>query len=212
MGERRGLKYIWRTVPRAPQTFFSAIKDVHPAMAQVMYARGLDAPDLCADFLGGICRDADDPLLLADMPKAVERLVRAQRDQEQVAVFTDYDADGVNSAAVLTSGLRLVGIEPRVRIPNRFLDGYGLTTSAVDELADAGARVIVTADCGSTAHDAAEFALRRGVDLIVTDHHQCPAQLPPAYALVNPWRSDCSYPCDYLCGAGVAFKLVQALA
>ncbi|HET6315977.1 MAG TPA: single-stranded-DNA-specific exonuclease RecJ, partial [Chloroflexota bacterium] len=212
MGERRGFKYLWRTVPRAPQQLFETVRDVHPAMVQVMFNRGLDGPGVCSDFLAGICRDADDPLLLADLPRAVDRLVQARDRGEQVAVFTDYDADGVNSAAVLATGLRMVGIEPRVRIPNRFLDGYGLTTASVTELADAGANVIVTADCGSTAHEAALLAKARGIDLIVTDHHQCPSELPQSYALVNPWRPDCDYPCDYLCGAGVAFKLVQALA
>jgi single-stranded-DNA-specific exonuclease len=212
MGERRGLKYIWRTVPRAPNGLFDAIGELHPAMVQVMYSRGLQAPDVCFDFLAGICRDPDDPLLLADLSRAVDRLVLARQRRENVAVFTDYDADGVNSAAVLATGLRMVGIEPRVRIPNRFVDGYGLTTAVVNELAQAGAQVIVTADCGSTSHAAADAARALGVDLIVTDHHQCPPELPSAYALVNPWRVDCEYPCDYLCGAGVAFKLVQALA
>src|SRR5207248_10190081 len=98
-------------------------------------------------------------------PRAVARLVKARELGEAVAIFTDYDADGVNSAAVLATGQRMVGIEPRVRIPNRFVDGYGLTIAAVNELADAGAQVIVTADCGSTAHDAAELARQRGVDL-----------------------------------------------
>jgi len=212
MSERRGLKYIWRTQPRAPQQLFDTIKGVHPAMVQVMFTRGLEEPDLCEDFLAGVCRDPDDPQLLQDVPKAVERLVRAQRTREQVAVFTDYDADGVNSAAVLSSGLRMVGIQPRVRLPNRFVDGYGLTPAIVEELAAAGAQVIITADCGSTSHAAADLARELNVDLIVTDHHQCPDQLPDAFALVNPWRPDCGYPCDYLCGAGVAYKLVQALA
>jgi single-stranded-DNA-specific exonuclease len=212
VAERQGLKYIWRTVPRAPQALFASVRDVHPAMVQVMFTRGLQAPDLCADFLAGICRDADDPHLLADVPLAVARLVRAQERGEQVAVFTDYDADGVNSAAVLATGLRMMGIEPRVRLPNRFVDGYGLSESIVAELAAAGANVIVTADCGSTSHAAATLARKLGVDLIITDHHQCPSELPDAYALVNPWRPDCGYPCDYLCGAGVAFKLLQALA
>ncbi|MBV9582321.1 MAG: single-stranded-DNA-specific exonuclease RecJ [Chloroflexi bacterium] len=212
MSERRGLKYIWRTVPRAPATLFADVQDVHPAMVQVMFTRGLSQPDLCEDFLAGVCRDPDDPELLQDVPRAVERLVTAQRTREAVAVFTDYDADGVNSAAVLATGLRMVGIEPRIRLPNRFVDGYGLTPPIVDELADGGARVIITADCGSTSHAAADLARQRGVDLIITDHHQCPDVLPDAYALVNPWRPDCGYPCDYLCGAGVAFKLVQALA
>jgi single-stranded-DNA-specific exonuclease len=212
MGDRRGLKYIWRTVPRAPSDLFQAMRDVHPAMVQVMYSRGLEQPDQCLDFLAGVCRDPDDPHLLKDMSRAVDRLVRARQDHEEVAVFTDYDADGVNSAAVLATGLNMVGIEPRIRLPNRFVDGYGLTPAIVEELAAAGARVIVTADCGSTSHAAAELARERGVDLLVTDHHQCPTELPGAYALINPWRSDCGYPCDYLCGAGVAFKLVQALA
>src|SRR5919201_5190960 len=181
-------------------------------MVQVMYTRGLDAPDLCNDFLAGVCRDSDDPHLLADLPRAVDRLVQARQRGESVAVFTDYDADGVNSAAILATGLRMVGIEPRVRIPNRFIDGYGLPTAAVQELAENGAQVIVTADCGSTSHAAAELARALSVDLIITDHHQCPTELPDAYALVNPWRPDCGYPCDYLCGAGVAYKLVQALA
>jgi single-stranded-DNA-specific exonuclease len=212
MAERKGMRYIWRTAPRAPETLFSAVKDLHPAMVQVMFGRGLESPDLCADFLAGVCRDPDDPHLLADLPRAIARLVEAKERGEQVAVFTDYDADGVNAAAVLATGLSMVGIEPLVRIPNRFLDGYGLTVEAVEELASRGARVIITADCGSTAHDAASRARDLGIDLIVTDHHQCPPELPPAYALVNPWRSDCAYPCDFLCGSGVAFKLLQALA
>ncbi len=191
---------------------FDNVTNVHPAMVQVMYSRGLGDADLCADFLAGVCRDPDDPHLLKDVDRAVERLVHAQKNEEQVAVFTDYDADGVNSAAVLATGMRMVGIEPRVRLPNRFVDGYGLTEPIVAELAAAGANVIVTADCGSTAHAAADLARKLGVDLIITDHHQCPPELPNAYALVNPWRLDCEYPCDYLCGAGVAFKLMQALA
>ena len=97
MSERRGLKYIWRTVPRAPSTLFQSVKDVHPAMVQVMFGRGLDSADLCEDFLAGICRDPDDPGLLADLPRAIERLVRARERGDLVAVFTDYDADGVNA-------------------------------------------------------------------------------------------------------------------
>jgi single-stranded-DNA-specific exonuclease len=212
MADRRGLKYIWRTLPRAPQALFSAVRDVHPAMVQVMYSRGLGQADLCADFLAGVCRDPDDPHLLKDVPRAVERLGYARERAEPVAVFTDYDADGVNSAAVLATGLQMMGIEPKVRLPNRFVDGYGLTPAVVAELAAVGAKVIVTADCGSTSHAAADLARQLGVDLIITDHHQCPAELPNAFALINPWQPDCGYPCDYLCGAGVAFKLVQALA
>src|SRR6266700_4513345 len=191
MSDRRGLRYIWRTAPRAPQALFETVRDVHPAMVQVMFSRGLEETDRCHDFLAGVCRDPDDPHLLQDVPLAVDRLVSARANGERVAVFTDYDADGVNSAAVLTTGLRMVGIEPSVRLPNRFVDGYGLTPSIVEELAGAGANVIITADCGSSSHAAADLARKHGVDLIVTDHHQCPEELPSAYALVNPWRPDC---------------------
>src|SRR6185312_10849311 len=112
----------WRTKPRAPEALFSSVLDVHPAMVQVMFTRGLAEADVCADFLAGVCRDPDDPHLLVDVPKGVQRLVQARQRGEQVAVFTDYDADGVNSAAVLATGLRMVGIEPQVRLPNRFVD------------------------------------------------------------------------------------------
>src|SRR5262252_4567772 len=104
MSERRGLRYIWRSVPRAPQTLFETVRDVHPAMVQVMYTRGLEQAELCQDFLAGVCRDPDDPQLLKDVDRAVSRLVVARQAGESVAVFTDYDADGVNSAAVLTTG------------------------------------------------------------------------------------------------------------
>ncbi len=212
MGERQGLRYLWRTAPRAPLDLFQALGDLHPAVVQVLYARGLDSRDACTDFLAGVCPDSDEPTLLADLPRAVERLVQARERGETVGVFTDYDADGVNAAAVLATGLRQVGINPLVRLPNRFADGYGLTEASVTELAGRGARVILTADCGSSSHAAADLARELGVDLIVTDHHQCPPTLPDAYALVNPWRPDCAYPSDHLCGAGVAFKLLQGLA
>ncbi len=212
MGERRGLKYVWRTAPRAPAELFETVTDLHPALVQVLFARGVNSPDLCADFLAGVCRDADDPMLLADLPRAAERLVEARERGETVAVFTDYDADGVNAAAILATGLRMLGLDPLVRLPNRFRDGYGLTEAAVAELAQRGARVILTADCGSTSHAAADLARELGVDLLITDHHQCPPVLPDAYALVNPWRPDCTYPSRHLCGAGVAYKLLQGLA
>ncbi|MCC6495473.1 MAG: DHH family phosphoesterase, partial [Propionibacteriaceae bacterium] len=212
MAERRGVRYLWRTAPRAPEGLFTSLPEVHPALVQVMHGRGLTTSDACGDFLAGVSREADDPLLFADMDRAIERLVRARKAGEQVAIFTDYDADGVNAAAILATGLRQLGIDPLVRLPNRFVDGYGLTEQAVQELAGRGARVILTADCGSTSHAAAMLARRLGVDLLITDHHQCPPTLPDAYAVVNPWRPDCGYPCDYLCGAGVAYKLLQALA
>src|SRR5205823_4130207 len=111
---RQGLKFIWRTHPRAPTTLFEEMAEsassLHPALVQVLHARGLQSPDLCLDFLAGVSRDRDDPALMKDLPRAVERLVEARERRERIAIFTDYDADGVGSAAVLVTGFRMVGI------------------------------------------------------------------------------------------------------
>ncbi|MBI4492523.1 MAG: single-stranded-DNA-specific exonuclease RecJ [Chloroflexi bacterium] len=211
--QRRGLRAKWELSPLAPPELFEALRGALPAVAiQVLYTRGLRDREAILDFVLGVHRAPEDPALLVDLERAIERLERARERGERVAVFTDYDADGINAAAVLATGLRRVGIEPLVRLPNRFTDGYGIQPQSVDELAERGATVIVTADNGTSAFAAAERARERGVDLIVTDHHQCTHSLPPAYALLNPHRPDDGYPFKGLCGAGVAYKLLQGLA
>lgn len=211
--QRRGMLAKWEVAPLAPKWLFAELRGaLHPAAVQALYSRGLSDGEAILAFVRGERRASEEPELLLDLPRAVERLRRARERGELVAVFTDYDADGINAAAVLATGLRRVGIMPLVRLPNRFTDGYGIQPESVDELADRGARVIVTADNGSSAFSAAARAVERGVDLIVTDHHQCPPDLPPAYALLNPHRPGDPYPCKGLCGAGVAYKLLQGLA
>lgn len=210
---RHGLRAAWELSPLAPRALFDQLRGhLHPAAIQALYARGLRDRGAILGFVGGERRASEEPDLLLDLGRAVERLQTARARGELVAVFTDYDADGINAAAVLAAGLRQVGIEPLVRLPNRFTDGYGIQPESVDELADQGARVIVTADNGSSAFRAAVRAREREVDLIVTDHHQCPPALPPAYAVLNPHRPGDAYPFKGLCGAGVAYKLLQGLA
>ena len=153
-----------------------------------------------------------DPLLLPDIEKARDRVIRAIRNNEHIVVFSDYDADGIPGAVVLSDLFRRVGYENiSFYIPHRHDEGYGLNIEAIEEIAERGAKLMITIDCGIT--DLAEVALakERGVDVIITDHHEPKEELPDAYAIVNPKRADSAYPFKGICGSAVAFKLVQAI-
>lgn len=157
-------------------------------------------------------REKHDPFLLPDMDKAVRRLVKAQRQKERVVIYGDYDIDGLTASTVLQESLTKFGIETEVFIPNRFVEGYGLSRAAIEKLAnEGGAQLIVTVDCGSLSHAEIARANELGVDVIVTDHHSVADTMPPAVAVINPKRIDHEYPFIDLAGVGVAFKLVQAL-
>lgn len=178
----------------------------------VLTARGLTDPKVRQAFLhpdyDGTCHD---PFLLPDMDKAVERLVRAHAGKERVVIYGDYDIDGLTASTVLLDSFRAFGIDARVFIPNRFIEGYGLSRAAIETLAGEGAELIVTVDCGSLSHKEIARANELGVDVIVTDHHSVAETMPDAVATINPKRPDHNYPFIDLAGVGVAFKLVQAL-
>ncbi|MDP2361790.1 MAG: single-stranded-DNA-specific exonuclease RecJ [bacterium] len=152
-----------------------------------------------------------DPFLMAGMADAVGRLRRAIDQRERILVFGDYDADGVTAATLLRQGLADLGARVAVRLPHRVGEGYGLQGSQVEEIIAAGAKLLITADNGSSAHEALALAARSGLDVIVVDHHHCPAELPPAVAVLNPRRADCPYPFKSLAAVGVAWKLLAAL-
>src|SRR5439155_12472851 len=152
-----------------------------------------------------------DPMALADMPVAVERLMAAIARKDRIAIHGDYDVDGITSTVILRRALELLGADVVHFIPERLRDGYGLQPSAIERLHADGVALVVSVDCGIRGADAARRARELGVDLIVTDHHEPEAALPPALAVINPKRSDCTYPEKYLAGVGVALKLVQAL-
>ena len=182
-----------------------------PLIAAVLNVRGLGDPGVARDFLD--CSDAlmGDPLMMTDMPQAVMRIMKAIATGEKVAVYGDYDVDGITSTCMLTDYLRRRGLECEYYIPDRMEEGYGLNTSAIAALGERGVSLIITVDCGVTTVEEAAFAADLGIDMIVTDHHECREELPDVIAVVDPKRPDCNYPSRDLAGVGVAFKLLCAL-
>ena len=184
---------------------------VEPVVARLLCQRGLGDPEAAARFLKPALKHLHDPSLLADMNVAVERILGAVARKERIAIHGDYDVDGITSTVILRRALEMLGADVVHFIPERFRDGYGLQPAAVERLHADGVALIVSVDCGIRGADAARRARELGVDLIVTDHHEPDTELPPAFAVINPKRRDCSYPDKNLAGVGVALKLVQAL-
>jgi single-stranded-DNA-specific exonuclease len=178
---------------------------------QILAARGLQG-DVRARFLTPDYTTRHDPFLLPDMKVAVDRLVTARERQDVIMIYGDYDIDGLTATTVLLDSFEAFGyVNVEAFIPNRFVEGYGLTVDAVERIAATGARLIVTVDCGSLSEKEIVRANELGVDVIVTDHHNVAPVQPPAVAVINPKRPDHAYPFIDLAGVGVAFKLVQAL-
>jgi len=178
---------------------------------KILLARGI-TPENRALFLSPDYAVKHDPFLLPDMQKAVDRLIIARAQQEHITIYGDYDIDGLTATTLLADAMGSFGFEHVATfIPNRFVEGYGLTIDAIERIAADGTQLIVTVDCGSLSHKEIERANELGVDVIVTDHHNVAATPPPAIATINPKRTDHSYPFIDLAGVGVAFKLVQAM-
>lgn len=157
--------------------------------------------------------DLHDPYLLLDMDKAVNRIKKAHKDKERVMIFGDYDVDGVTSTSILMHFFAKIGLTATYRLPDRVKDGYGLKTYFADEAKELWVTLIITVDCGTRDIEVVKHAKELGVDVIITDHHAVPEEIPKeAVALINPKRSECKYSYKNLAGAGVAFKLMQALA
>lgn len=179
-------------------------------VCRVLWARGHTTKEDCNHFFFDAAA-LENPFLLKDMDKAVERVSGAVERRERIAVYGDYDCDGVTATALLTGYFQSVGADAVFYIPSRERDGYGLNRAAVKSLADMGVGLIVTVDNGISAHDEIEYANSLGMDVVVTDHHTPRDTLPPAVAVVNPHRADCPSPYKDLAGVGVALKLVCAL-
>lgn len=188
---------------------------VAPPVARLLAQRGIADPQDAHRFLHPSIQDLHDPLLLRDMDVAVARINRALDAGETIAVYGDYDVDGVTSAALLGRVLGKLAKHPDTilaRVPHRARDGYGLSPNTMDALHADGATLVISADCGISARDAADRARALGMDLIITDHHEPGDRLPDACAVINPKRADCPYPFRELAGVGVAFKLGEAVA
>jgi single-stranded-DNA-specific exonuclease len=179
--------------------------------ARVLVHRGLSDPAAAARFLRPSLDDLHDPLAMRDMPRAIERLQAAIRNREKILIYGDYDVDGTTSVVVLTKAIELAGGAAEYHVPHRLKDGYGMRPEVVERAAAEGVKLIISVDTGIRAGDVVRRAAELSIDVIVTDHHLPEAELPPAVAVLNPNRPDCLYPEKNLCGAGVTFKLVQAL-
>ena len=209
------IERLW--VPRNETPDFSAIGEFEqqlqfsPLVARLLIGRNYSI-ESARQFLSARLTDLPDPFLLPDMEIAVDRLQAAIEKGDKIAVHGDYDVDGITGTVLLFAGLReLGGAEMDYHIPLRLRDGYGLSAEAIKEAAVQGTKVIVSVDCGVSAHAEAELAKERGIDLIITDHHQPPPTLPDAFALINPQRQDSQFPFQNLAGVGVAFFLLVAL-
>jgi single-stranded-DNA-specific exonuclease len=179
--------------------------------ACLLSIRGLGDLDLARRFLKPSLDDLHDPFALADMGRAVDRILVAIEGRERIAIHGDYDVDGVTSTVILRRALELLGADVTHFIPERLRDGYGLQPAALERLHAEGVHLVISVDCGIRGVDAALRAKALGIDLIITDHHEPDTELPPAFAVVNPKRHDCTYPDKNLAGVGVALKVVQAL-
>ncbi len=184
---------------------------IPPLCAAVLCARGLDTPEKAGVFLAHGPDLLHDPFLLKDMDKAAARIAQALKEGQTIAVFGDYDVDGITSTCLLTEFLRERNGQVVSYIPDRIEEGYGLNRDAIDRLRAQGVALIVTVDCGITAADEVDYARSLGLDVVITDHHHCKTALPSAAAVVDPRRADCSYPFPELAGVGVALKVALAL-
>jgi single-stranded-DNA-specific exonuclease len=181
------------------------------AIARVLVGRGVTTPQDAARFFEPSIENLHDPMAMDGMVTAVERLSKALENNELVWVHGDYDVDGTTSAAMMLHFLHTVGGQARYFIPDRSV-GFGFTKHSVDLAYEAGAKLIITVDIGITAVDSVAYAADLGIDVIVCDHHEPADALPAAYAILDPIKPGCTYPFKSLCGCGVAFKLVQAMA
>ena len=207
------MKYgIWNTSVPKPDAVNALVAGGYaPLTAMVLAARGIENENSAHKYLdcsATLCH----PYLMTDMALAAGRVGVAMEKGEKIAIFGDYDVDGITATCLLTDFLRSHGCDVVPYIPGRLEEGYGLNPIAIDYLHSLGVTLIVTVDCGITAVEEAQLCKELGIDLVITDHHECKERLPEAIAVVDPHRPDDTYPHKLLCGVGVAFKLASALS
>lgn len=208
---RRSARWI-RPVPD-PAVVFRLMQElgIHRLAADVLAHRGFTDSDRAAQFLNPQLASLHDPLLMRGMGAAVQRLQQAIEREEPILLYGDYDVDGTTSIVILKKSLGFLNARAEFHVPHRLRDGYGMRAEVIEAAAAKGVKLIVSVDTGIRATEVVRQARELGIDVIVTDHHLPEAELPPALAVLNPNRPDCEYPEKNLCGAGVTFKLIQAL-
>ncbi len=203
----------WKIAELISEEFKNKFPEIDPVVLQLLANRGIKTQEQIDEFLyPDYSQDIHDPFLFLDMEKAVERVFRAVEKNEKIIVHGDYDADGVCSALIMVAVLEAMGAEVQVYIPHRELEGYGLNMQTVEELGKNGVSLIITTDCGISNRAEIKRAAELGIDVIITDHHAEPPELPEAaFAIIDPHLAREKYPFRELSGAGVAFKFVQAI-
>jgi len=201
----------WNLLPTVPDRQLFNTSGFPPIIAQLFYNRGLTEPSQLETFLTADDRLSGDPFLLPDMHQAVARIYQALLSGENIAVYGDFDTDGITATALLVQGLSLLNCQATPYIPHRLTEGYGLKTAALEKLYQQGIRLVISVDCGITGFSEVKKARKMGLDIIVTDHHTPSDTLPPATAVIDPKLSNSCYPFSELAGVGVALKLLQAL-
>lgn len=205
----------WTIKPKPTQTDIDVLSEelnVDGLIAQLLIQRGIKTYDDAKSFFRPQLSDLHDPFLMKDMDVAVNRIQTAIAKSENILVYGDYDVDGTTSVALLSSYLLSYYLNVATYIPDRYTEGYGVSFQGVDFAEDNGFTLIIALDCGVKAIDKVAYAKEKGIDFIICDHHRPGEILPGAIAILDPKREDCFYPYDELCGCGVGFKLIQALA
>ena len=205
-------KWLLKEFDKARVLEISKEFQISPLTSIILYNRGIREDEAIKKFLSKDLGVMYDPFLMRDMDKAVERIYAAKNSGEKITIYGDYDVDGITAIAILYKHLKELGISVDYYVPDRMQEGYGVNRDALDKIKLSGSSLIITVDTGITAVEECEYARQIGLDVIVTDHHECKEVIPDAYAAIDPKRKDCSYPFKSLAGVGVVFKLIQALA
>ena len=203
--------YRWNVLPPVPENHALNHSGFSPLVRQLLHNRGITDSTRIQSFLTTDSSQLNDPFLLPDMHQSIARIHRALLSGESIAVYGDYDVDGITATAILVRGLSALDGRATPYIPHRLAEGYGLTTTALEKLHSQGISLVITVDCGITSLAEVKRARKSGLDIIITDHHAPLPEMPPAVAVVNPKLPESVYPFSELTGAGLAFKLLQAL-
>ena len=185
--------------------------NVSEIMAKLLISRNIEFEEIDG-FLNGNIEDFKDPYGIKDMEKIVERIDKAISNKEKICIYGDYDVDGITSITIMYKFLTKLGADVMYYLPDRLIEGYGINNNALDEIKKKGVSLVITVDCGITAVEEVEHSKQIGLDICITDHHECTPVLPDALAIVNPKRKDDEYGFKFLAGVGVAFKVINALA
>ncbi len=208
------MDYRWTTAPKASAKITQNLQQqlgINPTLCELLAQRGIHDFDAAKEFFRPDLSSLHDPFLMKDMDKAVERIEKAIKAEERILIYGDYDVDGTTAVSLVHSFLKNHCPHLDTYIPDRYKEGYGISTAGINYAADNDIGLIIALDCGIKAIDKVEYASSKGIDFIIGDHHRPGDKIPQAVAVLDPKREDCNYPFDELSGCGVGFKLVQAL-